>query len=132
MEGLCSVLSDFGLVGFLPMNVQDAPTVGRILIAVDKANGYTFAADQALQQRQRDGAGAGQDSPQDADPERAQQENLSRLFQVASQDLETTYERSLEIYEKYASAWEKEGSQNAAMMGGKGGVAPMGTGQGKR
>ena len=60
---ICDVLGDFGLVNFLPMNVQDATTVGRVVIAVDKANGYTFAANEALEERKRQQAldgGAGE------------------------------------------------------------------------
>jgi hypothetical protein len=46
-EQLCEVLSDYGLVSFLPVNIEDAGTVARALTAIDKANGYTFAASGA-------------------------------------------------------------------------------------
>ena len=93
---ICDVLGDFGLVNFIPMNVQDATTVGRVVIAVDKANGYTFAANEALEERKRqqaqaDGAGIAE----------SHEAKLSSLFSLASQDLESEYEKSLEIYEKY-------------------------------
>lgn len=93
---LCDVLSDFGLVSFLPMNIQDATTVGRVAIAIDKANGYTFAANEALQERKR------QESLRN--PESggtAADGSLNHLFSMASQDLEPEYTKSLEIYEKY-------------------------------
>ena len=89
-------MGDFGLVNFIPMNVQDATTVGRVVIAVDKANGYTFAANEALEERKRqqaqaDGAGIAE----------SHEAKLSSLIYLASQDLESEYEKSLEIYEKY-------------------------------
>jgi GPN-loop GTPase len=95
---LCSVLEDFGMLNYLPMNVQDATTVGRILIAIDQANGYSFAADEALEMRRRHEEGV--KGPQ------SEEERMRRLFSVASTDLETTYERSIEIYEKYVDKFE--------------------------
>jgi len=105
---LTSVLSDFGLLGFLPMNVQDATTVGRVLIAVDRANGYTFAADEALEMRKR------QEENKSGSGTPGQQERLRHLFNVASQDLESTYERSLEIFEKYSDKFEAQQDKVAA------------------
>ncbi len=98
-EELCDVLSDYGLVSFLPLNVQDATTVGRILIAIDKANGYSFAASEALEYRRRQEQK--KDGVNNNDDDATEQESLRHLFQVASEDLESTYERSLEIMEKY-------------------------------
>ena len=65
-------------------------------IAIDKANGYTFAANEALQERKR------QESLRN--PESggtAADGSLNHLFSMASQDLEPEYTKSLEIYEKY-------------------------------
>ena len=102
-SSLCEVLSDFGLISFLPMNVDDGATVGRVLASVDKANGYSFAAAALHHQQQRrapdsqhfkgsrSGEGGGYDASNPAAP----------LFNLASQDLECTYARSLEILEKY-------------------------------
>lgn len=96
---LCDVLSDFGLVSFLPMNIQDATTVGRVAIAIDKANGYTFAANESLQERKRQESlrnpqGGGTASSDGS---------LNHLFSMASQDLEPEFTKSIEIYEKYES-----------------------------
>ena len=88
-------------MGFLPMNIQDAPTVGRVLIAIDRANGYSFAADEALEMRKRaEAANASGSALQE-------EEKLRRLFSVASVDVESTYERSLEVYEKYVDKIDK-------------------------
>ncbi len=57
-QAICDFLSDFGLISYIAMNIEDAEvlkvcveiisvlkfsssqTVGRVLAAVDKANGY--------------------------------------------------------------------------------------------
>jgi len=82
---LCELVSDFGLVSFLPMNIQDASTVARVLAAVDRANGYSFAASELAASKQALG----------------DEGSLNHLFNIASRDLETTYEQSLEILERY-------------------------------
>jgi hypothetical protein len=87
---LCELVTDFGLISFLPMNVQDAGTVGRVLAAVDRANGYSFAASEAQARR----AGGGDEG------------SLNHLFNLASTDLESTYEKSLEILERYEEGLE--------------------------
>ena len=80
---------------------RDAPTVGRVLIAIDRANGYSFAADEALEIRKRaEAANASGSAP-------LEEERLRRLFSVASVDVESTYERSLEVYEKYVDSIDK-------------------------
>ena len=93
-SGLCDVLSDFGLISFLPMNVDDGVTVGRVLASCDKANGYSFAA-AALQEQQK--ASSGHFKGPDSGMEHAS----TPLFSLASQDLETTFARSLEVFERY-------------------------------
>ena len=39
---LCDVVEDFGLLSFLPLSIQDAESVGRVVARVDKCNGYVF------------------------------------------------------------------------------------------
>jgi hypothetical protein len=39
---LCDVIEDFGLLSFLPLSIQDAESVGRVVARVDKCNGYVF------------------------------------------------------------------------------------------
>ncbi|EED93911.1 predicted protein, partial [Thalassiosira pseudonana CCMP1335] len=39
---LCDVVEDFGLLSFLPLSIQDAESVGRVLARIDKCNGYVF------------------------------------------------------------------------------------------
>ncbi|KAL7534501.1 hypothetical protein ACHAWF_004848 [Thalassiosira exigua] len=39
---LSDVIGDFGLLSFLPLSIQDAESVGRVVARVDKCNGYVF------------------------------------------------------------------------------------------
>ena len=43
-EALVEVIDDFGLVKFYPLNIEDAPSVGRVVGQVDKCNGYIFGS----------------------------------------------------------------------------------------
>ena len=91
---LCELVSDFGLVSFLPMNVQDPSTVARVLAAVDRANGYSFAASAAAAVAEGGAQGAGKRAMGD-------EGSLNHLFNLAARDLESTWEQSLEILERY-------------------------------
>lgn len=48
-ENLCSALDDLGLVSFLPLSIEDPDTVVRVLMAIDKANGYSLVYQMASQ-----------------------------------------------------------------------------------
>jgi hypothetical protein len=39
---LCGMVEDFSLLSFLPLSIQDAESVGRVVARVDKCNGYVF------------------------------------------------------------------------------------------
>jgi GTPase SAR1 family protein len=39
---LCDLVEDFGLLNFLPLSIQDAESVGRVVARIDKCNGYVF------------------------------------------------------------------------------------------
>ncbi len=39
---LCDLVEDFGLLSFLPLSIQDAESVGRVVARIDKCNGYVF------------------------------------------------------------------------------------------
>jgi len=43
---LCEVVEDFSLLKFLPLNISDAESVGRVVARIDKCNGYVFIASQ--------------------------------------------------------------------------------------
>lgn len=42
-EALVSVIQDFGLVSFIPLNIQDKESVWEVVKAVDRANGHAYS-----------------------------------------------------------------------------------------
>jgi len=52
---LCDVVEDFSLLSFLPLSIQDAESVGRVVARVDKCNGFVFL-------QENDNAGDGNNS----------------------------------------------------------------------
>lgn len=40
---LCEVVEDFGLVQYFPLTILDANSVAKVVVQIDKANGYIFA-----------------------------------------------------------------------------------------
>lgn len=103
-EALCDMLSDFSLVSFLPLSINDAETVGRVLAQIDKANGYSFAAAEMRARREAASAptnhfGGASGGP----PPPLAESQASLLFRMASQDTELSFFRSIEIMEKYSS-----------------------------
>ena len=47
---LCDLVEDFGLLSFLPLSIQDAASVGRVVARIDKCNGYVFLKDHETNQ----------------------------------------------------------------------------------
>lgn len=41
-RALAEVVEDFGLIGFIPLDITNAESVGNVLARVDKCNGYVF------------------------------------------------------------------------------------------
>ena len=42
---LCDMVEDYSLLSFLPLSIQDAESVGRVVARIDKCNGYVFLKD---------------------------------------------------------------------------------------
>lgn len=80
---LCEVIEDFSLLNFLPLNISDAESVGRVVARIDKCNGYVFVASSSKnnQNSQRD---------------------VHDMFQCAMQmDNGWGYEQMTDIHERY-------------------------------
>ncbi len=74
---LIDVIEDYSLVNFVPLNIEDAETMKRVVAVIDKANGYLFG-----------------------DLEGTVQASNS-IFNSISHDTALQYERVGEIQEKY-------------------------------
>lgn len=55
---LCEVVEDFGLLSFLPLAIQDAESVGRVVARIDKCNGYVFVRENGGDAKMNQGDGA--------------------------------------------------------------------------
>ena len=56
-QELCEVVEDFGLLSFLPLAIQDAESVGRVVARVDKCNGYVFVRENGGDAKMNQGDG---------------------------------------------------------------------------
>eukprot|EP01135_Chromosphaera_perkinsii_P010039 Nk52_evm74s1992 gene=Nk52_evmTU74s1992 len=73
-EALCGLIEDYNLVSFHTLNIEDKDTMGRLIKAVDKANGYVFG-----------GLEEGNDS----------------IMQTAAGEYDFKYFDAMEVQEKY-------------------------------
>ena len=79
---LAEVVDEFGLLSFLPLDISDAQSVGRVLAKIDKCNGYIFL-------------------------DNGKSSNTQDLFQCAVQsDHTSNYEAIADIEEKLAASRE--------------------------
>lgn len=76
---MAEVVQDFGLLGFVPLDIQDATMVGRVLAKVDQCNGYVYTQQHAA------------NIPDD-------------LFQCAAAAADSTGEDHLQIRERMTSS----------------------------
>ncbi|CAB9505096.1 loop GTPase 2 [Seminavis robusta] len=53
-RALADVVEDFGLLGFLPLDITHAESVGRVLAKIDKCNGYVFSTSSATNNTKED------------------------------------------------------------------------------
>ena len=48
-EALAEVVEDFGLLSFVPLDISDAESVGRVLAKIDKCNGFVYTGTEGQQ-----------------------------------------------------------------------------------
>jgi hypothetical protein len=95
----CELVDDYALVSFLPLNIEDAETVGRVLAATDRANGYSYV--HAL-------AASSETNSTGTTVKSKNTDEATRLreyyYQFASDQVESSVMMALEIQEKYGSS----------------------------
>jgi hypothetical protein len=105
---LCDVVNDYGLVSFLPLNIEDVATVARILAATDRANGFNYVEsikDFYEEQDKKNSRHAPQlQVLQQPGETNTESKRARKLFHFASEKLESLHEISLEIQEKYGKS----------------------------
>jgi hypothetical protein len=87
---LAETVEDFSLLSFLPLDIQDAESVGRVVARIDKANGYVFVA--SSRQTQNKNANM---TPTTED-----------IFQCAIQSETSMYESIADVQERLVAARE--------------------------
>ena len=97
-ELLSEVVDDYGLLRYLPLDISDAASVGRVVAQVDRANGYVFVGG-------RDGQGAG--SNDDGGSGESEYE-VSDMFRCAikSEDAGWGYEQLADVQEKFMETFK--------------------------
>ena len=89
---LCEIIEDFSLLNFIPLNISDAESVGRVVARADKCNGYIFIASQ----------NSGQDSKRD----------IRDMFKCAMQmDNEWGYEQMTNVHERFLNLFQEDISE---------------------
>ena len=81
---LCEVIDDYSMLSYVPLNINDAASVGRLVGRIDKCNGYVFTG--------RKRATGKEDS----------KSNIEDMFKCAMQvDSEWGYEQIADIQERF-------------------------------
>ena len=68
-EEFCSIIEDFGLVSFIPLDITSSESVGLVLANIDKSNGYVYGLSEMKEYERSGGEGEG---------------SLSHLFKCAA------------------------------------------------
>jgi hypothetical protein len=92
-ESLCDVIDDYRLVSFHPLDIQDKSSMGRVVAAIDKANGFILSA--TVQPLNPNLGGSGYEHS---------------VFQAAFGHVEPSFERIADIQEKYIAAFHVDES----------------------
>jgi len=90
---LAEVVEDFGLLSFLPLDISNAESVGRVVARIDKCNGYMFIASQ-----------------------KSSESKAQDLFEVAVRSDTSNYETIADIQERLADAKRHKREQDAKLQ----------------
>jgi hypothetical protein len=85
---LCEVIDDYSLINFIPLNISDAVSVGRVLSRIDRANGYIFTSVEK-------------------DP--LDNSSVQNMFNCAIQlDQDNRFEQMADIHERFLGTYQEE------------------------
>jgi Conserved hypothetical ATP binding protein. len=97
---LCELIDDYSLLSYVPLDINDAVSVGRLVARIDKCNGYVFTGRSRKTESSSSstplaaGGGAGGGDVDNT--------NMEDMFQCAMQmDNEWRYEQIADIQERY-------------------------------
>jgi GTPase SAR1 family protein len=105
-QRIAETVEDFSLLSFLPLDIQDAESVGRVVARIDKANGYVFVASSKQNKTSNNNSRKTTMTPTTED-----------LFQCAIQSETSMYESIADVQERIVTA--REHHQMEKRQGGK-------------
>mmetsp|Transcript_17365 Transcript_17365/g.32924 ORF Transcript_17365/g.32924 Transcript_17365/m.32924 type:complete len:388 (+) Transcript_17365:161-1324(+) len=95
---LCEVIDDYSLLSYVPLDINDAVSVGRLIARIDKCNGYVFTGRNRKANTNKDGSSTGTST----DSRDVDKTNMEDMFRCAMQiDGEWRYEQIADIQERY-------------------------------
>jgi len=93
---LCEVIDDYSLLSYVPLNINDAESVGRLVARIDKCNGYVFT-------------GRNRKTSSDAKGKDTNKNNIEDMFQCAMQaDSEWGYEQIADVQERFMGTFQED------------------------
>ena len=94
---LCEVIEDYSLLSYVPLDINDAASMGRLVARIDKCNGYVFTGKQRSAVRNTENKNGNVNS------------NLEDMFQCAIQaDSEWGYEQIADVQERYMGSFQED------------------------
>lgn len=106
-ELLSEVVDDYGLLHYVPLDITDAASVGRVVAQVDRANGYVFVSSSSSS---GNGGGNGEDNGSgNASSSDQQQDEVTNMFQCAIQaeGVGWGYEQLADVQEKFMGMFKE-------------------------
>lgn len=105
-ELLSEVVDDYGLLHYVPLDITDAASVGRVVAQVDRANGYVFVSSSSSSSS---GGGNGGDNGSGNASSSDQQDEVTNMFQCAIQaeGVGWGYEQLADVQEKFMGMFKE-------------------------
>lgn len=93
---LCELIDDYSLLSYVPLDINDAVSVGRLVARIDKCNGYVFTG----RSRKATSTTTGKD---------VDRTNIEDMFHCAMQmDNEWRYEQIADVQERYMGSLDED------------------------
>ena len=96
---LCDVINDFSLLSYIPLDINDAESVGRVVARIDKSNGYVFVSNSIYNNNNNI----------HSKEDNMMKSNVEDMFQCAMQvDNDWGYEQIADVQEKYLNIYQDD------------------------
>lgn len=103
-ELLSEVVDDYGLLHYVPLDITDAASVGRVVAQVDRANGYVFVSSNTSSS-----SGGGENDGGNPSSSSDQRDEVTNMFQCAIQaeGVGWGYEQLADVQEKFMGMFKE-------------------------